>query len=117
MLDQINDPDVRVYIVWVPSLPADTEDRVPAATEKITDARATHYWDEKGALKLAYQRVMKWDQPAWDVYYAYRRDAEWKKNPPTPDYWQHQLRGLPPERMLDGSKLAEEMRKLLEKKQ
>ena len=107
---------MRVYVVWVPSLPADKEDRVPAAAEKITDARATHYWDGEGKLKLAYQRVMKWDQPAWDVYYAYGREAEWKNDPPAPDYWQHQLRGLPPERMLDGDKLAGEMRRLLEKK-
>ena len=102
--------------MWVPSLPADKEDRVPAATEKIADARASHYWDGEGKLKLAYQRAMKWDRPAWDVYFVYDRDAEWKGEPPMPDYWQHQLRGLPPERMLDASKLAEEIRKLLEKK-
>lgn len=99
--------------MWVPSLPSDAEDRVPAATAKIPDERASHYWDEKGALKLAYQRVMKWDQPAWDVYYVYGRGAEWKGEPPAPDYWQHQLRGLPPERMLDADNLAAEMNRLL----
>jgi hypothetical protein len=102
--------------VWVPSLPADKEDRVPAATAKIQDERASHYWDAEGETKVAYQRVMKMDQPAWDVYYAYGRDAEWKNDPPTPDYWMHQLRGLPPERMLDGDKLAEEMNKLLQQR-
>lgn len=100
--------------MWVPSLAADAEDKVPAATEKITDRRASHYWDGEGKLKLAYQRVMKMDQPAWDVYYAYGRDAEWTGDlPPAPDYWMHQLHRMPPERMLDGDKLAEEMRKLL----
>lgn len=115
MLGQIKNPDLRVYVVWVPSLPADKEDKVSAATAKITDERAIHYWDADGKLKIAYQRLMSMDQPAWDVYYAYGRNSEWKNDlPPTPDYWMHQLRGLPPERMLDGDKLAEEIKKLLQ---
>lgn len=100
--------------MWVPSLPADSEDKVPAVTAKIPDERASHYWDAEGKLKLAYQRIMKIDKPAWDVYYLYGRAAEWKKDPPMPAYWMHQLRGLPAEHMLDGDKLAEEMRKLLQ---
>jgi hypothetical protein len=104
-----------VYVVWVPSLPADNEERVPAATAKIPDERASHYWDEKGALKVAYQRALKMAEPAWDVYYVYDRDAEWKGElPPTPAYYMHQLRSLPPDRMLNGSKLAEEINKLLQ---
>jgi hypothetical protein len=106
---------VRVYVVWVPSLPADNEERVPAATAKIPDERASHYWDVEGKLKTAYQRVMKMEEPAWDVYYVYGRDAEWKGElPPAPVYYMHQLRTLPPDRMLGGAKLAEEMNKLLQ---
>ena len=105
---------MRVYVVWVPSLQADNESKVPSATAKITDERASHYWDAEGKLKVAYQRAMKMDEPAWDVYYVYGRDAEWKNElPPVPVYYMHQLRSLPPDRMLDGAKLAEEMNKLL----
>lgn len=99
--------------MWVPSLPADNEDRVPYATARISDERAVHFWDETGSLKSAYQRVMKMEEPAWDVYYVYGRDAEWKGDPPVPVYFQHQLRSLPPDRMLDADKLAGEMEKLL----
>jgi hypothetical protein len=114
VLGQIKDPYVRVYVVWVPSLQADKEDKVPAATTKIRDERASHYWDADSKLKVAYQRLMKMDEPAWDVYYVYGRGTEWKGElPPTPDYWMHQLKGLPPERLLNGSKLAEEMNNLL----
>ncbi len=102
-----------MYAVWVPSLPSDKEDSVSAATTTIPDARAAHFWDAEGKLKAAYQRVMKMEEPAWDVYYVYGRDAEWKDEPPAPAYYQHQLRSLPPDRMLEGDKLAEEMRKLL----
>ena len=104
-----------MYVVWVPSLPADNESKVPAATARIPDERASHYWDEKGVLKVAYQRALKMEEPAWDVYYVYNRDAEWKSElPPVPVYYMHQLRSLPPERMLDGAKLADEMNKLLQ---
>jgi hypothetical protein len=53
------------------------------------------------------------DQPAWDVYLAYGRDAEWRNEPPVPAYWMHQLR-LDPERRLDGDRLAAEITKLLQ---
>ncbi|MGH9939636.1 MAG: hypothetical protein ACREAM_25625 [Blastocatellia bacterium] len=114
MLGQIKDANLRVYAVWEPCLPADAESKVPNATTKLADERVTHYWDRAGKLKAAYQKVMKWDQPAWDVYYVYGRNAEWKNDtPPVPDYWMHQLRGLPAERMLNGATLAEEVKKRL----
>jgi hypothetical protein len=115
VLVQVKDPDVRVYIVWVPSLPADKEERVVDATARISDKRASHYWDSAGKLKVDYQQLMKMKEPAWDVYYVYGRNAEWKNElPPTPDYYMHQLRSLPRDRILDGNVLAEEMNKLLQ---
>ena len=106
-----------MYVVWVPALPADDEGKVPAATARIPDERASHYWDEKGALKAAYQRALRMEEPAWDVYYVYGRDAVWEAElPPAPDYYMHQLRSLPPERVLDGDTLAEEINKLLGQK-
>jgi hypothetical protein len=115
VLGKIDSKDVRVYVVWVRSLPADKEDKVPAATTKILDERASHFWDGDGKLKIAYQRLMKMSEPAWDVYYVYGRKAEWKGElPPAPDYYMHQLRSLPPELMLDGDKLAAEMNRLLQ---
>jgi hypothetical protein len=104
---------VRVYVVWVPSLPADKEDRVPAATAKIADARASHFWDEKGSLKAAYQRALKMEEPAWDVCYVYGREAEWKDGlPPASDFFMDQV-GLPGGQPLDADKLAAELNRLL----
>ena len=106
---------MRVYIVWVPSLPADKDKTVGSAAAKVPDERASHFWDAKGKMKTDYQKLMKMDEPAWDVYYVYGRDAEWNGElPPEPVYWMHQLAGLPPERMLNGNKLADEMKKLLQ---
>lgn len=99
--------------MWVPSLPADSEERAAKVTSRIADKRASHYWDEKGELKKAYQKVMKMDEPAWDVYYVYDGEAEWKTQPPVPVSNMHQLNSLPSERMLDGDKLASEINELL----
>lgn len=114
MLNQIKDDDLRVYAVWVPCLPSDNESRVSNATTKLADERVTHYWDAEGKTKKLYQDLMKWDQLAWDVYYVYDRKVEWKDEaPPLPDYWMHQLHGLPVERLLKGDKLAEDIRQRL----
>ncbi len=87
---------------------------MPAATSRLPDERVSHFWDGQGALKTAYQRVMKMSEPAWDVYYVYGRNAEWSGDPPVPAYYMHQLGSLPPERMLNGDGLAVEVNRLLQ---
>jgi len=113
VLGEIESDDLRIYAVWVPSLRADNEGRVPAATSRLADKRVRHYWDERGELRRAYQRVMNRDEPAWDVYYVYDRDAEWKMEPPVPEFDMHQLNSMPTERKLDGDQLAAEINRLL----
>ena len=102
--------------MWVPILSNDSEKSVLDATKTVKDARARQFWDGKGALVEAYSKVLEIDQPAWDVYLVYDRDAEWKEQPPVPSYWMHQL-NLEPERRLNGDKLAEEANKLLSEPQ
>ena len=78
----------------------------------------SHYWDGDGELMKAYSRILRMgdNEKAWDVYFVYDRDAEWKDGePPTPAYWMHQIE-LDPERELDGSKLAAEINRVLEAK-
>jgi hypothetical protein len=111
----VKDSQVRVYAVWVPILKTDVKATVAAATELLPDERVSHFWDAEGDLVKAYARIMELgNRPAWDVYLLFGGEAEWKSQPPAPDYWMHQL-GLAPERRLDGEKLAIEMKKLLEK--
>jgi hypothetical protein len=109
---------VRVYAVWVSILPSDFEIAVRRATNKLPDERVSHYWDGNGVLVKDYARILQAGdgKKAWDVYFVYDRDAEWKDNePPVPAYWMHQI-DLAPERELDGEKLAAEMKKMLEGK-
>lgn len=102
--------------MWVPILRPDVESSVPQATTRLLDERVSHFWDGRGDLVKAYARVLQLGQgqPAWDVYLVFDRQVVWKDGPPAPIYWMHQLRGQPPEQMLDGDKLAMEINKLLQ---
>jgi hypothetical protein len=112
----LKNPDVRAYSVWVPILGSDEEARVTKATTRLPDSRVSHFWDAKGELVKSYARVLALgDRPAWDVYLLYGPEAEWKTDPPTPDAWMHQLRGVDASRFLDGEKLAAELAALVER--
>jgi hypothetical protein len=86
--------------------------------KRLPDSRVVFYWDAKGELTKSYSRVLKLgeDRPAWDVYLVYDRNAERNAEAPAPNYWMHQLRGVPAERRLDGDALAVEITKTLEQR-
>ncbi len=117
MLDQVKSSDLRVYSVYVPILESDNEASVPVALKRLPDSRVVFYWDAKGDLTQGYSRVLRLNEkrPAWDVYLLFDRAAEWKAEPPTPNYWMHQLRDVSPERRLNGDTLAAEIKKTLER--
>lgn len=115
MLDQVKDPEVRVYAVWASILLSDFRITVGRATKRLPDDRVSHYWDGNGELVKAYGRMMKLedDQTAWDVYYVFGRDTEWKDEVPAPTFLMDKV-GLPQGQPLDPEKLAVEIRKLLQ---
>ena len=84
----------------------------------LPDSRIAFYWDGKGELTKSYSRVLKLgeDRPAWDVYLVFDRGVEWTMEPPAPNSWMHQLRGLSAERRLDGNALAIEINKTLKRR-
>ena len=72
--------------------------------------------DGNGELVKSYARVLALgDRPAWDVYLLYGPEAEWKTDPPMPDSWMHQLRGVDANRFLRGETLAAELTVLVER--
>ena len=111
-------------------MPFDTDKAVPEAMKKMPDKRVSHYWDGQSELVNAYARILGLEKegqkkegqskeaekeymPAWDVYFLFPRDTEWKDEPPAPSYWMHQLRTTKGERF-NGEKFAEELKKLLQ---
>lgn len=89
------------------------ESAVPFAIKKFKDERVSQYWDGKEKMADDYKRVLNIDQKAWDIYLLYPPDAEWKDEPPKPNFWMHQL-NLDPKIMLNGDTMAKEVKNLLE---
>ncbi len=112
-LVKVNDPNLRVYVVWTPMLAPDFELTVKRATTWVPDARASHYWDRDSQLSKDYARLLQLGpgMKAWDVYMVYGRVAEWKDAPPAPYSFMDKI-GLGHD--LDGDKLAVELKTLLE---
>jgi hypothetical protein len=115
ILAEVKNRNLRVYTVWVPILKSDAEESLGQAALQLTDDRVSQFWDGGGELVKEYSRVMRLGerQPAWDVYFVYDRDTEWKGHPPIPAFWQHQLNLAPekrfdiaPEKRFDADRLA-----------
>lgn len=105
---------MSVYVVWSTQLGA-RESHVPEATTLMNDPRVRHYWDPELVVGDAVAGDLGLSEPAWDVWLLYGRDARWEgSGPPEPDWWEHQLHGLPEERHLDPSRFAEKARQLLD---
>jgi hypothetical protein len=91
VLEQLSGPAVRAYVVWVP-MSRGMERDVQNATREVWDPRARHYWDGDGQLIAGYREVLGgFEEPVWDTYLLYGKDATWGDRPPAPAYWMHQL--------------------------
>ncbi len=118
VLDRIRDPSLRAYVVWVPILPDDNEAAALGACELVTDAGATHFWDEQRVLPDMFASVLGLpeDWPAWDVYLAYPPGVTWPnsiQNAPAPAFWHHQLPNLEIAPKLDAPAFARELDHLM----
>jgi hypothetical protein len=103
--------DVAVYVVWSAQRGA-MEHHVDGATTLILDDRVRHYWDPDSRVGGAYEKYLGLDEPAWDVWMLFDRDASWTGAVPTPDWWEHQLGALPDSLHLDPARFAREARRL-----
>jgi hypothetical protein len=91
VLAKVSDPDLRVYVVWVP-MSRGAERDVPKATREVPDARASHYWDGGFLTGKGYRETLQISEDAWDVFLLYGPEARWEgDHPPAPSYWMHQL--------------------------
>ncbi len=111
MLEKETDPDLRVYLAWVPMFRGMERD-VPMASETMADARTSHYWDGDSLLGKLYRKKLGLPEDAWDIFFLYGPDATWDGDePPAPSFWMHQL-GSARRPRLDGPYLdAEAFRK------
>jgi hypothetical protein len=114
VLSTIADERLQVYAVWGPMLGEEKAEDAPQATTHLPDRRVVHYWTAANTLALALAKPLAMEGTrAWDTFQLYPAGVKWGETPPTPGYYMHVNRPLPPERRLHGEKLAAEVRKML----
>jgi hypothetical protein len=102
-----DDPRLVTFVIHVPTLGAHEANVVPAS-RLITNRYTTQYWEETGITGKLMQQVMGVNKYVWDFWTIYGPKAVWsdERLPPVPDFWQHQLDGLPAEKKLDANVFA-----------
>jgi len=108
--------DVAVYVVWSSQV-GGRERHVDKATQRVPDPRARHYWDGDQMVGKAFQPILGTPEPAWDVWMLFAPGARWEgETPPRPTWWEHQLYGMPDERLLDSDRFAAKAREIQSRK-
>jgi len=108
--------DVAVYVVWSSQV-GGRERHVDKATQRVPDPRARHYWDGDQMVGKAFQPILGTPEPAWDVWMLFAPGARWEgETPPLPTWWEHQLYGMPDERLLDSDRFAAKAREIQSRK-
>lgn len=114
VLDEIQDPRIKTYVVWGPMLGEETEDDAEEASKFLNDPRSTHFWTgEHDLAEMLKEPVGLTDELAWDVFLVFAPGVTWNDRPPKPDYLMHHGKSLPEELRLNGIKLREQVRRML----
>jgi len=117
VLNQIDDEQLEVYVVWIPVLGSDSlAEAEQAALTEVADERVTHFWDGEQSLGRAYGKALALPNGrdlAWDIYFTYAAGQEWGETLPVPADWSHQL-GFDDRSLQDGARILESLEVLLE---
>jgi hypothetical protein len=93
LLRETNSQNVRVFVIWEPVLPTDFVAPSTAALGRISDARATQYWDRKRALSHLLGEHNR-STVVWDYIAVYAPGMLWQNAPPKPIYSDNPVRDL-----------------------
>ena len=115
VLEAIEDPDLKLFVVWEPILKTDSAEAARLSSGFLPDDRVMQYWASTRTVGRSFQDAIRLEgEPAWDVYLVYDRGIRWADEPPAPTTFQHQLGGrLPDDLLLNGPVLADGIRALL----
>ena len=82
ILDKHDDPNLKVYTVWLPMLGEDERSRI--RTPLMADPRVRHYWDGDREIGAWFGKVTPTVRMAWDIYFLYGSGADWTDRFPEP---------------------------------
>jgi hypothetical protein len=93
LLREVNDQDVRVFVIWEPVLPTDFVAPSTAALARIPDGRASQYWDRKRSLSHFLGEHNR-STVVWDHIAVYAPGTLWQDAPPKPVYSDNPVRDV-----------------------
>lgn len=81
----MNGTNVRVFVVWEPVLATDLGAPSTATLKRVSDTRASQYWDRGRVLS---HLMGEHDRASvvWDYIAVYPPGALWNEAPPKPTY-------------------------------
>lgn len=83
LLEEQREGKIRVFVIWEPVLPTDLAAPSTMTLKRISDARASQYWDKE---HLVSKQIGETDGVVWDYVAVYPRGKLWDKSPPEPLY-------------------------------
>lgn len=109
---------LRVAVVWIPMLPADTDAAAQSASAVFDgDGRVAQFHDPVRLAGRAFGAVLGGDDAvAWDAYLFFAAGTRWKGPAPPPAGWAHQLgtkSWADAARYHTGDRLLPELRRLM----
>lgn len=115
VMTEIDDPDLRAYIIFVPTMRADSEAEAATRASEFDDDRVTYFWDPDIISGGTWGETYDLDSVAWDVYLLYGAGKTWKDQPTRADFAMTGHRTIAKKLpKLDVEPFIEEARKLLE---
>lgn len=110
---QMKNPRLHTFVVYVPALGAKAKD-IQATLPLVPGEQVSRYWDPSGTSGVRYRHTLGLKVYAWDVWMIYGNGQQWKqKFPPKPDFWMHQLNGVPASNFLNPGIFAEQVMRYL----
>lgn len=85
LLEEQHGNNVRVFVIWEPVLPSDFFAPSTSTLHRISDLRASQYWDKS---RLISRLMGETDHSSivWDTVAVYEPGKLWDQKPPEPVY-------------------------------
>ena len=115
VLDNIPDNRLQAYIVWLPMLRADSRHWAVERSREFLDKRLTYFWDGDRITGRQWKGTLQIRPLAWDIYFLYGANAEWRRGPSVPEFWMHQLGDIRKAPRLNRKRFEAEAKELLER--
>ena len=100
LLEEQHDRRIRVFVIWEPVLPTDLAAPSTMTLKRISDMRASQYWDKEHLISKSLGERDS-DSVVWDYVAVYQPGKLWDQAPPAPVY-----SNVPVIRGIDGTREA-----------